>query len=300
MALTSYCDIYAAIHDAGMNRIINHVMEQRPSLFNYGSPMVAKNVSSLCCKVHVAPAVMVAQNPIVTPQDPLEVWGTPYHMDYCVQLAKGEIDLHPGDIFNLPAELKPPLPPQRLGLHFKMCAGLGCSKRAWDEPPPDKYVVPLSCFSLDLYAIAGCAVTGLPGSQAIRPEVDDIEIEELKPEGMEECIECYALHSLNRGILPMVGSAASKVAFDMIDLPDSMGHIQVSASTSVPDNPAIEDDQLKLFVDIDHIDLALSLSGLGGGSTGGGGKVARTVRNRTRKGKFDLTAAVSEKALQKS
>lgn len=299
MALTNNCDIYAAIHDAGINRIVRHVMEQRPSLFNYGSPMVAKNVSSLCCKIHVAPEVTLAQNPIVTPQDPLDVLGTPYHMDYCVQLARGEIDLHPGNIVNLPAELTPPLPPQRLGLHFKVCAGLGCSKRGWDEPPPDKYVVPLSCFSLNLYAIAGCIITGVPGNQVIRPVVDDIEIEELKPEGMAECIECYALHALNRGILPMVGTAASKVAFDMIDLPDSTGHIQVSASTAVPDNPAIEDDQLKLFVDIDHIDLALSFSGLGGGTPGGGGTVVRTVRNRTRTGNFDMTAAVSEKSFQK-
>ena len=36
MAFTDHCDIYLAVLEAGANRVIQHIMQQRPSLFNYG------------------------------------------------------------------------------------------------------------------------------------------------------------------------------------------------------------------------------------------------------------------------
>ena len=32
MALTDNCDLYGAVHEDGVNRIIRHIMRQRPSL----------------------------------------------------------------------------------------------------------------------------------------------------------------------------------------------------------------------------------------------------------------------------
>ncbi|HEX6561365.1 MAG TPA: hypothetical protein VF016_04995, partial [Nitrososphaera sp.] len=171
----------------------------------------------------------------------------------------------------------------------------------------------LECFCLDLFATAGCKITGVVGNQRIEPRVDGIEIVDLKPEGLENAIECYARLVLNHGIFPPIAEFASNLAFGLFDIPSSSGSsddvqisgdIQVSASTTVPNNPAIEDDQLKTFINLDKVDLDIVVSpsgggGGGGGGSGGGGTITRAVRPRTRTGTFDLTAAVSEQAFKK-
>jgi hypothetical protein len=37
LALTSNSDLYAAIRDEGINRVVKHIIRQRPSLFKYGT-----------------------------------------------------------------------------------------------------------------------------------------------------------------------------------------------------------------------------------------------------------------------
>ncbi len=369
MPLTSNSDFYVAIHDAGINRIVRHVMRQRPSLFNYGTALLASNPELLCELVDVAPEVIIAGNPIITVLPPLPVVGTSYGLNYCVQLTRGEIDFHPGDVFALPTELTPPLPVQRLAFHFRVCAGIGCpskdivfpglshlfprpnytrslagpSRLETSNPrltgqetayspgpssirvssdnrgnlaarpdfglgtfvPPERDITVLptreiECFCLDLFATGGASISGAVGNQKIQPKVDGIEIVDLKPEGLENGIECYALVALNQGIIPPIGESISKVAFDVISLPDGMGTLQVSAATppAVPNNPAIEDDQLKTFINLDKVSLNIPFPPPGGGG-GGGGSVTRTTRARTRTGTFDLTAAISEGAFVK-
>ena len=38
MAFTDNCDLYAAVHEDGINLIARHILRQRPSLFNYERP----------------------------------------------------------------------------------------------------------------------------------------------------------------------------------------------------------------------------------------------------------------------
>lgn len=130
----------------------------------------------------------------------------------------------------------------------------------------------LECFCLDLFATAGCRITGMVGNQRIGPFVDGIEIVDLKPEGLENAIECYARLVLNRGLLPPISEFASRLAFGLFEIPTATtggvtvsGAIQVSASTTVPSNPAIEDDQLKVFVNLDTVELDIVVSPGGGG-----------------------------------
>jgi hypothetical protein len=350
VALTSHSDFYVAIHDAGINRLVGHVMRKRPSLFNYGSSLLASNPQLLCQSVDVAPEVLQAGNPLVTVLDPLPIIGTSLALNYAVQLTKGEIDFYPGNVFALPAELNPPLGKQRLGVHFQVCAGMGCPpsvsfpfpgrlpgkvassaaslarSRVTDvsvsknggvfnpsggvfNPDGGVTVLPtreLDCFCLDLFATGGAKITGAVGNQLISPFVDGIDIVDLKPDALKNMIECYALLALNQGILPGIGQVVSKMAFTLFPLPSNLGSILLSASTAVPNNPAIEDDQLKAFINLDSIVLNINIppticqsSGGGGGGGGGGGTVTRTTRGRTRTGVFDLTAAVSAKTFGK-
>ena len=92
MAFTSNSDFYASIHDAGINRIIKHVMRQRPSFFNYGTSMLISNPELLCKEIDVAPEVISAGNPIITILEPLPVIGTSLGLNYCIQATIGEID----------------------------------------------------------------------------------------------------------------------------------------------------------------------------------------------------------------
>jgi hypothetical protein len=146
MSLTSNCDIYAAVHDAGINRVIKHLMRQRPSLFNYGSALVAANPEMLCDRIDPDPAVVSNNNPLVTTLDPLPVIGlsgfppgsigpTGLALNFGAQLSKGEIDFFQGNVFTLPPQLSP-LASQRLAVHFRVCAGIGCPSR--DLPLPGR------------------------------------------------------------------------------------------------------------------------------------------------------------------
>lgn len=341
MALTSNSDFYVSIQDAGINRLVKHFMRKRPSLFNYGTSLVASNPQFLCQNVDVAPEVLQAGNPIVSVLPPLPIIGTSSALNYSVQLTKGELDFHPENVFTLPSELNPPLGKQRLGLHFQVCAGLGCPS-AIDLPTPGKLpgkvntstlariagsgisvsniggisepeggtvVLPtreMECFCLDLFATGGAKTTGPIGNQLIQPFVDGIDIVDIKPDAMENMINCYALLALNQGILPSVGHMISKFAFNN-PLPPNLGSIIFSAATAVSNNPAIEDDQLKAFINLDTINLNLNIppticqssGGGGSGGGGGGGTVTRTTRARSRSGKFDLTTAISAKAFGK-
>ena len=45
MAFTDNRELSCAVHEDGVNRVIRHIMRQRPSLFNYAIAGVAKHGS---------------------------------------------------------------------------------------------------------------------------------------------------------------------------------------------------------------------------------------------------------------
>src|SRR3990172_9305508 len=128
MPLTDNCDLYAAINEAGVNRVVGHTMRQRPSLFNYGTATFLSRPDLLCRPIAGHPVVLARHNPLLTVEPPIPILGSNgmYALDFCAQLPKAEIDFSPGNVIALPLELSPPLPDQRLALHATLCAGLGC------------------------------------------------------------------------------------------------------------------------------------------------------------------------------
>ena len=40
MAHTDHSDVYGALHEEGINRVVTHLQHKRPSLFNYGTARV--------------------------------------------------------------------------------------------------------------------------------------------------------------------------------------------------------------------------------------------------------------------
>lgn len=319
MVFTDNSDIYVAIHDEGINRIARHVFLQRPSLFNYATRFLSQHPELVCKQIESAHEVTAKNNPLMGVVPPLPILGTTYGLNYSAQVTNLEIDFHPRDVFELPESMGT-LANQQLAIHLKLCTGIGCPGD--DLPNPSvsinrfdnfditnfEELIPelpeageinrilptskLECFCLDLFATSSVKITGPKGNQLIRSKVEDIEIVDLKPSGLENGIECYAKTTLNLGILPTISTAISNIAFGIIDLPDGLGTLQVAGS-SVPNNPAIEEDQLKAFVDIENIVLNISSSG-DLPSSGGEGDYVRTTRPRTRSGTYDFTAALSE------
>lgn len=332
MALTDDCDVFASVNESAVRRVISHVTRQRPSLINYGSAGVRQRPELLCRPIDAHPVAVARGDLLITALPSLPVVFTdnpPLQMDWCVQLSKAGLDVHPGNAFALPPELDP-LGEQRLAGQLVVCAGLGCpeealrellprpqlslgrksvidrfgagkevDKRRPDKPPLPPVTVPtrkLECFCLEADLVAGADFFGPAGDQHFRGILGGLEIVDLAPQGMEDAIECYAKVVAIFGLLPKLSVPVIRFTTELLGLV-ALAIEPTPSSPDVPNNPALEDDSIKLFIDL----TASSITGGGGGGSGGGNappSFPGSLRPRTRTGPFDLLAAGSERAVQ--
>lgn len=268
MAFTDNCDLFAAVHEDGINQVIQHIMRQRPSLFNYASADVAGNRELWCHQIDVTKDVSKFANPFFTVMPPFPVIGSDNPLvltGFCAQLTKALIDFHPGNIINLPAELNPPLKPQRFSLQFIVCGGLVCpSERELDQIPVGTIgsepflheFVPLKpppiivrgrpiCFCLDVFVVGRFDLTP---NGFLLGKVEGLEIVDIKPERLEANLECYLLMSVNVVLRQKLAIALEALALSFPLL--NMGTITLlpTPNPPVPNNPAIEEHQLKVFI----------------------------------------------------
>jgi len=273
MALTDNCDIFASFHEDGFNRIIRHLQAQRPSMFNYATKDVANNKELLCEVIHAHPVVGLRNNPLLTLEDPLPIPGTDYGLNFAAQLSEVRVDFHPSNKINLPKELAPPLKPQRLAIQLKLCAGIGCPPGELVDkliPPPElpdikeerghreekpRDIIPLPtrklhCFCLNVFIVGGARMKDYGGRPWLEPFADDLEIVDIKPEGLENSLECYALMIIKLAVLPKLRILLKRAPLELMEgVAVTLKPTPISAK--VPNNPAIEQDQLKAFIDVE-------------------------------------------------
>lgn len=315
MASTDNCDIFIAALDAGGNRVINHVKRQRPSLFNYATEGFRDRPDLFCEDIEPHPVVLERGNPLfrVMPYLPIVLTGG-YGLEFCAQITDAEIDFSPGDVFTLPGELFPPLDDQCFALHVILCAGLGCPPDEIVQDlrplvgrgrPPGTVALPveggveipiptreLICFCLELFAVGSADFAGLTGNQHMIGELDGLELVDLAPEGLENSIECYLKLAIELGLLPRVSIPTIKIVQDLMGLATLTAEPTPSPPT-VANNPALEDNQLKVFLD-------LSVAPPGPPPPPGPPAppaIPGVVRPRTRTGPFDGIAALAEDAV---
>ncbi|HEX6998778.1 MAG TPA: hypothetical protein VF322_11580 [Gammaproteobacteria bacterium] len=271
MALTDNCDLFAAVHEDGVNRVIRHLMLQRPSLFNYASPGIANNRDLWCEPVEYTEDVVKYGNPLFTELPPLPVIGAdspPVTLDFCVQVVRAQIDFHPGKTISLPPQLSPPLGEQRFALYFRVCGGVACpSERELGTIPvlaPKKPVAAVAdvrqpippvhvrgrpqCFCLDAYVVGHFAREVIGGRECLVGKVDGIELVDIAPAGLEANLECYIRTAVT---LVLRQKLAIPLATFFIELPlFGLGTVTLGPTPNppVPHNPAVEDDQLKAFI----------------------------------------------------
>jgi hypothetical protein len=268
MALTDNCDLFVAVHEEGVNRVVRHIMRQRPSLFNYASADVAANRELWCHRIDATKDVIKFGNPFFTVMPPFPVIGSTNPIvltGFCAQLTKALIDFHPGNAISLPAELSPPLKPQRFSLQFTVCGGLVCpSERELEQIPvgPSSPTPTLSavgheqqyppiivrgrpiCFCLDVFVVGRFEIT----NGFLTGKVEGLEIVDIRPDQLESNLECYIRMAVNIVLRQKLAIALDALALSFPLL--GMGTITLfpTPNPPVPNNPAIEEDQLKAFV----------------------------------------------------
>lgn len=275
MAFTDHCDVFASLHETGINRVVRHIMLQRPSLFNYGTRLFARQPDLLCERIERHPEVDDRGNPLLSVEDPLPVPGTNglYGFDFCVQIVKLEIDFHPGNVFALPPELNPPLQPQRLALRLTVCAAIVCpddrgledivkdleaqaedDERKEDKDRPRLPPKPLprgkpACFCIDVFGVAQVTFEGPSGDERVSIKLMGLEIVDVRPDGLETSLECFLATVLRLVVLPK-----TRIPLDFLLLEfgkyGSLSLAPTPISADVPFNPSIEDDQLAVRLDL--------------------------------------------------
>ncbi len=276
MALTDKCDLFASFHEDGMNKIVQHVMRQRPSLFNYATPDIIANRELWCHMPDFTVDVTKFGDPIFTELPYLPVIGSdspPIGLGFTVQFVKFQVDLHPSNMVALPPELGPDLPDQHLALELRLCGAVGCPelktldsipipKPAGKDPdptgkeperpdgPPPLVPVPgrLDCFCLDIFLLGHVERNFIAGEEKLVIKVDAVEIVDVEPDKLEKSLECYlrtTVHTLLRQKLAI----AWETFFTDFPL-FGLGTVSLAPTPNppVPHNPAIEEDQLKAFV----------------------------------------------------
>jgi hypothetical protein len=272
MAFTDNCDLFAAVHEDGINRVARHIMRQRPSLFNYATLYVKNHPELACHPVDHTVDVTNHSNPLFHVMNAIPIFGAdapPVGLNFCAQLVEAKIDFHPGNVISLPAELNPPLQPQRLAMMVRVCGGIDCPAREFnDQIPPDSpflntagaegqkqppEIVPptrkLICFCLNAFVIAHVELVTVFGKALLMGKVDGVDIVDVKPDELEDGVNCYLRTTIEVLLREKLAIPLEKLtlSFPLFGVPITL---QPTPNPPVANNPAVEEDQLKAFVSI--------------------------------------------------
>lgn len=326
MALTDHSDVYGALHEDGVERVVDHLRHKRPSLFNYGTARVVAGAHASagdfdrrvtragrrvgveglqpCEEIPYAPEVRDRRwnNPLMTEEDPLPVLGTDglVGLDYAVQVTDLGIDFAP------PSE-RNQFKDQQYAANVSVCAGLGCpgdeqldaalgdieqfrdyvagrEDLALDAALDDEDLlrefglpaVPradqLHCFCLDVTVVGRVSMVDRPTvegpltvPQSPKFHVEDIHITDLDameefplPRGMVASIECYIEVFLRLSVFPSLAETVERTVQQVLSMQNPVltlagvtATVTLPSGGAVPHNPAIEEDELRMYVDVD-------------------------------------------------
>lgn len=281
MALTNHSNVYAAAHELGFNKIVRWLGRYRPTLVNYGTDWVAQEpFKRLCQKPDVIQDIHDRNLPVVSIERPLPIPTTPFGMNWSLQLTDLEIDFHPTSVFELPGELGTALEPQHFALRMRACFGLGCPSRRLEETLDDlgarlaevidrevkddresrsdleKPLVPiptdgLTCFCFEAFVIGRIVHRERSGNHHVELDLQGLELVDITPDPLESILECYARTVIRLVLLP-------RLSFELrgytLGATDYLGAVTVEPAVGgpnpAPHNPAVEDDQVKIYVNV--------------------------------------------------
>lgn len=301
MTFTNNSDFYIAIHENGINRIINRAMLYVPSTFNFGSSYISAHPQMACNTVNADPSVTASGDPLISviyPQFPsnfkiplMNTFATIYLQQpyFIAQLSELQVDFNPGNVITLPETL-PSLPSQQLALHARVSIGLSCPPREEGK---------LDCFSLDLFA--ELALKNSSTAQFLNMHLTALDVVGIEPPGLRDILDCYLIYIVNRAL-----SFGSNLANSFVStpraIPNMYGIVNIQMSpVAIPNNPAVEDHQLKLFMNFVNLKLNEIIGPSGSSSLGSNlaPATSHSARNRQETGPGDLTLAISQATFSK-
>jgi hypothetical protein len=86
------------------------------------------------------------------------------------------------------------------------------------------------------------------GRESLLVKVDDVDIVDLAPKGLKDSLICYLKTSLNVVLKEKMAIALETLMFTFPLLGLATVKLFPTPNPPVPHNPAIEDDELKIFV----------------------------------------------------
>jgi hypothetical protein len=202
VSLTSGEDVFVAIHEDGLNDLLQAFFTARPRYLNYGSQAFVSATSVSATRI-----------------DAIAFPGIPGGIDWSVHIEIPRVDVHPQSV-GLPPELNP-LGVQRVSLSTKVDLCVDCGDHERDperdgrdgkdpdhehdhgERPAGGKLTP-ACAYIEVYAIAGVERTTLNGKPAVRLIVDAIELVDVDPNALEQVLECVLLKIIRAAIAPAV------------------------------------------------------------------------------------------------
>jgi hypothetical protein len=236
-------------------------------------------------KIH--PEVIKRRNPIVSRLDYLPIPGYSgiYGMEFNFSLVDLQLDFEPTNKFSLPDELGKKLSPQTFALRAIVCGGIACpnekdldqyinypepyrpdlsfgkdsqrfaggSNKDFDvKPNTPKSGLPfdrksINCFKLELFAVLNFAREDYNGEPVLGIKLQNLELVDIKPEGLENSLECFMKTTLRLGILPNL-----RVAFNALALTigDFIQIVPTPISANMPFNPSVERDSVSIFLNL--------------------------------------------------
>lgn len=239
MSLTQTHDVFAAIHEDGLDDLLRRFFTTRPKYLNYGSP-----------------GFTAATTVTATQMAAIPFPGVPGGIEWSVRLAQPVVDAHPQST-GLPPELDP-LGAERVAIRTAVQICVDCSNRERGDdqrdPRPDqqdpthghhrkydpdrpigKDLKPV-CFVVEVYAIARAERTTSAAGDALRLVVDAIELVDLEPNELESLVECLLLQIL-RAVLASVRLPLTALRAGAFELTPAAG-------------PFVRDDQIEMFGDV--------------------------------------------------
>ena len=168
-----------------------------------------------------------------------------------------------------------------MALHAEICGGIACPDRSIQdrygdtfEHPPIKIpgqdekdpagkdergrergpivAIPakeVECFCLQLFAVVHLEILRTATGEQLAIRLDGVEIVDIRPEGLENSLECYIAATLRVGVLPRVRIALDTMIFELGKFA-TLAISPTPTSGAVPRNPALEEDQIKVFINV--------------------------------------------------
>jgi len=290
-------DVYVALEEQAIGCIIETVMQQRPSLFNYATAGFIAHPELLYQPIIAHPAVTARNNILIKELDqPLPVFGTRfldernlpdpgegqekpklaeyYSLNYYAQVTAVQVDFSPGNVIVMPEGL-PTLPEQHFAVRLAVAAGVGFPSSEFDllQAPPTEDLPALAPFSsicafpMEI-VLMGYVTRNPAGAQKpLSIGIDDFEIVDLQPSGLECLLESYVKMELRSVIIPQVYGylrqelpglilriVIKKKPDSPIDLPKAVDVTITPTCAEIPRNPSFADDTLTAYAQLVEVE----------------------------------------------